>query len=159
MTDLAQLGPVTEHALLQVRPGHEEDFERALAQARPLIASTPGFRGLQLKRSVESPSTYLLLVEWDSVEAHTVGFRGSDRYRAWRDLLHHFYDPFPVVEHFVSLDSDPTVVPISVGAPSAEVRAWLGAQDRTALYSTSVTLAEVDHGIKRLPDGRRKDLQ
>jgi heme-degrading monooxygenase HmoA len=94
---------ILEHALLPVRPGQETAFEAAFAQARPLIEATPGFGGLWLSRSVESPSTYLLLVEWDSVEAHTEGFRGWDRYPRWRELLHHFYEPFPTVEHFVTV--------------------------------------------------------
>ncbi len=91
---------ILEHALLPVRPGTDADFERAFRQALPLIEATPGFRGLDLRRSVETPDHYLLLVRWDSVEAHTEGFRGSSRYPAWRELLHRFYDPFPVVEHF-----------------------------------------------------------
>jgi heme-degrading monooxygenase HmoA len=94
---------ILEHALLPVRAGQEVAFEAAFAQARPLIEATPGFGGLRLSRSVESPSTYLLLVEWDSVEAHTEGFHGSDRYPRWRKLLHHFYEPFPTVEHFVTV--------------------------------------------------------
>lgn len=91
---------ILEHALLPVRPGQEAAFEAAFARARPLIEATPGFGGLRLSRSSESPSTYLLLVQWDSVQAHTEGFRGSDRYARWRELLHHFYEPFPTVEHF-----------------------------------------------------------
>ena len=71
---------VLEHALLSVRHGQETEFETAFARARPLIESTPGFRGLRISRSIESPSTYLLLVEWDTVEDHAEGFRGSDRY-------------------------------------------------------------------------------
>lgn len=51
-------------------------------------------------RGVEQPSTYLLLVEWQTLEDHTVGFRQSAPYQQWRALLHHFYDPFPVVQHF-----------------------------------------------------------
>ena len=91
---------ILEHAILPVTSGQEEEFERAFAVARPLIEATPGFLGLTLSRGIESPSRYLLLVEWESVDAHQVGFRGSDRYPAWRDLLHHFYDQFPTVEHF-----------------------------------------------------------
>ncbi|MFC3962736.1 antibiotic biosynthesis monooxygenase family protein [Nocardia jiangsuensis] len=91
---------ITEHALLPVRPGREAEFEAAFARARPLIAGSPGFRGLTLSRSAETPTTYLLLVLWDSIEQHTVGFRGSPEYAEWKALLHHFYDPFPVVEHF-----------------------------------------------------------
>ncbi len=94
---------VREHALLPVRPGQEVAFEAAFRQARPLIEVTPGFRGLTLSRSVESPSTYLLLVEWSDVAAHEEGFRGSERYERWRALLHGFYEPFPVVEHFVAV--------------------------------------------------------
>ena len=91
---------ITEHALLPVIPGREEEFEAAFAQAREIISAMPGFGGLTLSRSIESPSTYLLLVEWDRLEDHTEGFRGSVEYSRWRDLLHHFYDPFPVVEHY-----------------------------------------------------------
>ena len=91
---------ITEHALLPVIPGREEEFERAFDQARSIIASMPGFISLSLSRSIESPNTYLLLVEWESLEDHTVGFRESAEYQQWRALLHHFYEPFPVVEHF-----------------------------------------------------------
>ncbi len=91
---------ITEHALLPVVAGQEADFEDAFAQARPLISAMPGFRGLSLSRSVESPGVYLLLVEWERIEDHTVGFRGSAEYQQWKALLHHFYSPFPTVEHF-----------------------------------------------------------
>ena len=96
---------IIEHALLQVLPGREADFEAAFAHARAIIEVMPGFRQLALSRSIESPSTYLLLVEWESVEAHTLGFRRSPEYARWRELLHHFYDPFPTVEHFVEVQS------------------------------------------------------
>ncbi len=96
-------GQVLEHALLIVRPGQEADFESAFAQARPLIEATPGFEGLRLLRGVEAPEEYLLLVEWRSLEDHTLGFRGSDRYPAWSELLHDFYDPFPTVAHFTDV--------------------------------------------------------
>ena len=91
---------VLEHALLPVLPGRESDFEAALAQARALISASPGFRRLSLSRCVERPGTYLLLVEWESLEDHTEGFRGSAAYQRWRNLLHAFYEPFPTVEHF-----------------------------------------------------------
>lgn len=96
---------ITEHALLPVIPGQEGDFETAFNQARTIIASTPGFISLSLSRSIESPSTYLLLVEWETVEDHTVGFRGSVEYQRWRHLLHRFYEPFPVVEHYREVSS------------------------------------------------------
>lgn len=91
---------ITEHALLPVRPGMEQDFEAAFGQARHIIAAMPGFISLSLSRSIESPGTYLLLVEWETLEDHTEGFRGSAEYQQWRALLHRFYEPFPVVEHY-----------------------------------------------------------
>lgn len=91
---------VLEHALLPVRPGTEEAFEAAFSEAKAIIAAVPGFRRLTLSRCLERPGVYLLLVEWDTLEDHTEGFRGSERYDEWRRLLHHFYEPFPTVEHF-----------------------------------------------------------
>ena len=91
---------ILEHALLPVKAGQEAAFEAAFAEARPIIASMPGFISLRLNRGVESSSSYLLLVEWETVEHHEVGFRQSPQYQQWRALLHHFYEPFPVVEHF-----------------------------------------------------------
>jgi heme-degrading monooxygenase HmoA len=76
---------ILEVAALDVKPGQEADFERAMASVR---------------RCLERPNRYLLQVEWETLEDHTVGFRGSDRYQEWRKLLHHFYDPFPTVEHY-----------------------------------------------------------
>jgi len=98
---------ITEHALLPVLAGRESDFEAALAQAVPIISARPGFRRLSVTRGIESPGTYLLIVEWDTLEDHTVGFRGSPEYDAWRALLHPFYDPFPVVEHFAPVLTAP----------------------------------------------------
>jgi len=91
---------VVEHAVLDVADGQEEAFEAAFADAVDLIGASPGFRGLRLGRCLEQPGRYLLLVEWDTVEDHTDGFRASERYRQWRELLHHFYEPFPTVEHY-----------------------------------------------------------
>ena len=88
-----------EHALLEVGPAASAAFEAAFAEARPLIEATPGFRWLRLERSIETSGRYLLLVEWDRLEDHTRGFRGSERYERWSALLHHFYEPFPRVEH------------------------------------------------------------
>jgi heme-degrading monooxygenase HmoA len=83
-----------------VKPGEETAFEAALKEAQPLIAATPGFRTIAVQRCIETPNRYLLLVEWEKLEDHTVGFRQSARYEKWRALLHRFYDPFPRVEHF-----------------------------------------------------------
>ena len=91
---------ILESAILNVRPGQGPDFEAALRKAQPLIAATPGFGGLTIRRCVETPNRYLLLVQWRALEDHTIGFRQSDRYQQWRELLHHFYEPFPTVEHY-----------------------------------------------------------
>jgi heme-degrading monooxygenase HmoA len=93
---------ILEAALLHVRPGQEGEFEAAFREASPLIAATPGYLGHELQRCLEAPSKYLLLVRWQTLEDHTVGFRGSPQYQDWKRLLHHFYDPFPTVEHFVT---------------------------------------------------------
>jgi heme-degrading monooxygenase HmoA len=94
---------ITEHAILPITPGREEEFERAFGVAKNIIAAVPGFLDLGLLRGIESESSYLLLVHWESVEAHEVGFRGSRAYDDWRALLHEFYDPLPVVEHFTEV--------------------------------------------------------
>src|SRR3954468_5129860 len=91
---------VLEHALLDVVPGQESSFEGAFRQARQIISSMPGFQSLGLSRCIEQRNRYLLLVEWDRLEDHTEGFRGSPQYEEWRALLHHFYEPFPSVEHY-----------------------------------------------------------
>mgnify|MGYP003507357832 FL=1 len=91
---------IIEHALLQVRPGEEAAFEAAMAKARPLIAASPGFQGIEVRPAIEKPGLYLLLVRWDSIAHHRDGFRKSDRYEQWRALLHPFYDPMPSVDYF-----------------------------------------------------------
>jgi heme-degrading monooxygenase HmoA len=90
---------ILESATLDVRPGQELEFEAAFGEAKQIIASMPGFVSLELHRGIETSNRYLLLVRWDHLEDHTVGFRGSAQYQHWRALLHHFYDPFPTVEH------------------------------------------------------------
>ena len=91
---------ILESAILDVKPGQADAFEAAMQKARPLIAATPGFISIAVRRCIETPNRYLLLVEWETLEAHTVGFRQSARYQDWRGLLHDFYEPFPTVEHF-----------------------------------------------------------
>jgi len=91
---------ILEVATLDVRPGQETAFEAAFRQASTIIAGMPGYRSHQLQRCLERPSRYVLLVNWDTLEDHTVGFRGSSGYQEWKALLHHFYDPFPSVEHY-----------------------------------------------------------
>jgi heme-degrading monooxygenase HmoA len=91
---------ILEHAALPVRPGEEEAFEKAFEEARGIIAAAKGCRSVRLSRCIERPSAYLLLVEWETLEDHVTGFRGSADFPRWRQLLHHFYEPAPVVEHY-----------------------------------------------------------
>ena len=91
---------ILEVAVMDVRAGSEAAYEAAFRQASSIIASMPGYISHQLQRCIEVPNRYLLLVNWDSLEAHTIGFRGAREYQEWKRLLHHFYDPFPTVEHY-----------------------------------------------------------
>ena len=91
---------ILEHALLSIKPGESAAFEAAMAEARPLIAASPGFRSITVRKACEAPDLYLLLVEWDDIASHREGFRLSERYEQWRALLHRFYDPMPVVGYF-----------------------------------------------------------
>ncbi|HKD21939.1 MAG TPA: antibiotic biosynthesis monooxygenase [Rhizomicrobium sp.] len=91
---------ILETAVLNVRAGEEAAFEAAIKRARPLIAASAGFLHMEVRRCIETRNRYLLLVAWETLEDHTVGFRQSARYQEWRALLHHFYEPFPVVEHY-----------------------------------------------------------
>jgi len=92
---------ILESAILRIRPAQDAAFVAALATARPLLAATPGFLGLEVCPCIEQPGHYLLLVRWEKLTDHTEGFRNSERYQQWKALLHHYYDPFPTVEHFL----------------------------------------------------------
>lgn len=98
---------ILEVAHLDVRAGEEPTFEQAFAEAQSIIAARRGYVSHELQRCVEKPNRYVLLVRWETLEDHTVGFRQSDGYRQWRALLHHFYDPFPTVEHYETVDLPP----------------------------------------------------
>lgn len=81
-----------------------DEFRLAFSEAKTIIRRMPGFQSLTLSQCIERPDMFLLLVEWDRLEHHTVGFRGSSEYQQWRELLHQFYEPFPVVEHFEQIE-------------------------------------------------------
>ena len=91
---------IIEHALLVVAPDRAAAFEADLARARPLIAASPGFLGIEVRPAAETLGHYLLLVRWASIADHRDGFRASDRYQDWRALLHPYYDDLPVVSYF-----------------------------------------------------------
>lgn len=91
---------ILEAVMLQVRPDMEQEYEEAFRQASKIISSMNGYISHELQRCMEIEGKYLLLVKWESLEDHTVGFRQSPEYQEWKQLLHRFYDPFPIVEHF-----------------------------------------------------------
>ena len=91
---------IVEHVLLQVKTGQREAFEAAMKEAQPLIQASPGFHSIEVRPAVECPDRYLLRVVWSDIAAHRDGFRKSARYEQWSGLLHHFYEPMPVIEYF-----------------------------------------------------------
>jgi heme-degrading monooxygenase HmoA len=91
---------ILEVAILNVIPGLEDAFLNAFAKAKDIIAKMDGYISHQLKRCIENASQFILLVEWEKLTDHTEGFRQSEEYQQWKSLLHHFYDPFPTVEHY-----------------------------------------------------------
>ncbi len=91
---------ILEVAILDVKPGLVTEFEAAFKTASMIIASMPGYISHELQRCLETGNRYILLVRWQKLEDHTVGFRQSPEYQEWRCLLHHFYEPFPTVEHY-----------------------------------------------------------
>lgn len=94
---------ILEVAILDVKPGREKEFETAFGEAQKIISNMDGYISHQLQKCIEKDSRYILLVNWQTLEDHTIGFRGSEQYQEWRKLLHHFYDPFPEVEHYTSV--------------------------------------------------------
>lgn len=95
---------ILEAAFLNVKHGETTAFEAAFKQASAIIASMKGYLHHELQRCIEDSDKYLLLVQWETLEDHTEGFRNSDEYQEWKALLHHFYEPFPIVEHFEQVD-------------------------------------------------------
>ncbi len=96
---------ILEVALLDVHTGRETEFESAFAEASSIISSMHGYVSHELQRCLEKRNRYVLLVNWQTLEDHTIGFRQSAEYQRWKALLHHFYDPFPTVEHFERVSS------------------------------------------------------
>ena len=89
-----------EIADFAVLPGKEDEFAAAVREGLAYIAATPGFRSARVTRGVESPSRFVLLIEWDSLEAHTVGFREAENFARWRSVVGPFFDGAPRVELF-----------------------------------------------------------
>ncbi|MGJ9416684.1 antibiotic biosynthesis monooxygenase family protein [Massilia sp. CMS3.1] len=90
---------VLESAELMIKAGMEAEFEAAVRQARPLFQRARGCEGMQLQRGIENPRAYRLLVRWETLEDHTVHFRGSEDFQEWRRLVGHCFDGAPSVTH------------------------------------------------------------
>ncbi|PGM58806.1 antibiotic biosynthesis monooxygenase [Bacillus sp. AFS053548] len=91
---------ILEAVMLYVKEGMEEQYEEAFRGASKIISSMKGYVSHELQQCMEVKGKYLLLVQWETLEDHTIGFRQSCEYQDWKKQLHHFYDPFPTVEHF-----------------------------------------------------------
>ena len=98
---------ILEVVIMDIISGKETEFESAFCDASGIIAGMAGYMSHQLQHCLEKQNRYLLLVQWETLEAHTIGFRGSSEYQEWKKRLHHFYDPFPVVEHYEMRFSNP----------------------------------------------------
>jgi len=94
---------ILEAVMLQVKQGMEEEYEEEFRRASRIISRMDGYISHELQRCLEEKGKYLLLVKWEKLEDHTKGFRESAEYQEWKQLLHHYYDPFPTVEHFVKV--------------------------------------------------------
>jgi len=91
---------ILEVAILNIKEGLSAAFETSFKSARKIISARKGFINLELKKCIEQDDKYILLVNWETLEDHEIGFRNSQEYQEWKRLLHHFYEPFPIVEHY-----------------------------------------------------------
>lgn len=91
---------ILEQAILQVKPSFSSAFEVAFKEASSIISQMKGFISVDLLKCIEKENNYLLLVKWETLEDHEIGFRQSNEYQQWKKLLHHFYEPFPEVFHY-----------------------------------------------------------
>lgn len=97
---------IVEKATLDIEPGQEVEFENDFRIASKIISSMKGYISHEILRCLEKRNRYLLIVYWEKLEDHEDGFRKSQQYLEWKRLLHHYYDPFPVVEHYEKIVID-----------------------------------------------------
>ncbi len=96
---------VLEVAILNIKENLEAQFESDFSIAQDYISAIKGYKGHSLRKCVEQDNKYLLLVDWETIDDHNIGFRQSKEYVKWKNLLHHYYEPFPTVEHYEVLSS------------------------------------------------------
>ncbi|HMV03619.1 MAG TPA: antibiotic biosynthesis monooxygenase [Chitinophagales bacterium] len=94
---------ILEAAILYVKKGEEANFEIDFLKAGKYISSINGYIKHSLRKCIEQQNKYMLLVEWENLEDHTIGFRQSTQYLEWKNMLHHYYEPFPIVEHYMTI--------------------------------------------------------
>lgn len=94
---------ILEAAILYVKKGEEANFEIDFLNAGKYISSIKGYIKHSLRKCLEQQNKYMLLVEWENLEDHTIGFRQSTQYLEWKNMLHHYYEPFPIVEHYMTI--------------------------------------------------------
>ncbi|MEP3389398.1 MAG: antibiotic biosynthesis monooxygenase [Reichenbachiella sp.] len=95
---------VLEVAILDVKPNESDRFEQAFVKAELIISSMKGYIEHDLMKCIEKENQYMLLVKWNTLEDHEIGFRQSKEYQEWKALLHHFYEPFPEVQHYTKVN-------------------------------------------------------
>ena len=94
---------ITEIVSLYIKNNENDLFEKAFAEASEIIASMNGCIKQELQKCIEVGNKYILLVEWNSIDDHVNGFKTHKKYEEWKNLLHHFYEPFPTVEHYIKI--------------------------------------------------------
>jgi len=103
-SEKVEINMILEMAALHIIPGQDSEFEQSFKQASKIISRMKGYIDHELQKCMEQENKYILLVRWETLEDHTIGFRGSEEYQDWKALLHHYYDPFPVVEHYEKIE-------------------------------------------------------
>ena len=91
---------ILEHCDLEIDPSKQKDFEEAIVRGvETVISKAKGFQGYKVNHSMETPSRYLLMIYWDTLENHTVDFRGSAAFADWRAIVGSYFAKPPHVEH------------------------------------------------------------
>lgn len=95
---------ITEFAVLHIKENESHLFENAFSEAQKIISKMKGYIEHELQKCIEEKNKYILMVRWNTIEDHKEGFRQSIEYNEWKMMLHHFYDPFPVVEYYKKIN-------------------------------------------------------
>jgi heme-degrading monooxygenase HmoA len=99
---------ILEHADITIAPGRQAEFDAAIVHGlTTVIAQARGFLGWQVHKGIESPERYLLTIRWETIENHTVDFRGGPLFAQWRAIVGPFFAKPPVVEHFELVGGSP----------------------------------------------------